>query len=394
MKKAEVLKVIQLAGPFVPNGGFAFTANLSEDSAVELNTQCGLISENGKIIGPGNALHQAIRDSGEGRFSVWGGGVFFSASDNTDPNTNGRQYELLLLDLAHDHPLFREFILRLEPDDKTLLQAIAGNSKYNNSIFSNFFRYYNDIEFVLKRHRLSVPDSILEVGSGQRPFTALRFLLEGTKRYAVNDMMKISRHFAADLIDPLRDCLCFLAPPLVNRMDEVLVRRDDGYELRGLEVFDEQPIWHVGEVGPFGFISSVSVLEHVTDPRRTVDRMSALLAPGGIMWHSIDLRDHSNFDLPLRFLFMTDQEYARINTENRARASDWMKIFEDFGFEILESNDAILTAEGHQALTLDPKSIQPGVTTKMREAMAPPFNQKDLPDLSTLMVQVLCRKRS
>lgn len=388
-----MLKTVPLTGPFVPNGGFGFTADLGEAFDPKSETQCGLISENGKLIGPGNALHQAIRDFGAGRFSVWGRSVFFSASDNTDPNTNERQYELLLLDLAPDRPLVREFILRLEPDDKMLLQAIVGNSKYNNSVFSNFFRYYNDIASVLKRNKIDLPDSILEIGSGQRPLTALRFLLEGTKRYVVNDLMKVSRRYATDLIDPLRECLQFIAPPLAARLKEITIQDEDGYGVLGLEFFDEQPIWDVGNIGPFNFISSVSVLEHVTDPKKAVSRMSDLLVPGGIMWHSIDLRDHSNFDLPLRFLSMSDEDYARINTENRVRASGWMEILEGFGFEILESNNALLSADGSQVVTTDPMTVRPGVTEKMRDAMASRFKQNDLRDLSTLMVQILCKKR-
>ena len=31
---------------------------------------------------------------GSGRFSHWGGNLFFSTSDNTDPNTNGRVYQV------------------------------------------------------------------------------------------------------------------------------------------------------------------------------------------------------------------------------------------------------------------------------------------------------------
>ena len=37
-------------------------------------------------------LHADIRSLGGGRFSHWGNNLFFSASDNTDPRTNGRTY--------------------------------------------------------------------------------------------------------------------------------------------------------------------------------------------------------------------------------------------------------------------------------------------------------------
>ena len=49
--------------------------------------------ENGQPLGPGHALHQDVRERGAGRFSHWVDHVYFSATDNTDPSSNGRAYE-------------------------------------------------------------------------------------------------------------------------------------------------------------------------------------------------------------------------------------------------------------------------------------------------------------
>jgi hypothetical protein len=43
-------------------------------------------------LGPAHTLHQAIRDSGSGAFSHWYTTLYFSASDSTNPTTNGRPY--------------------------------------------------------------------------------------------------------------------------------------------------------------------------------------------------------------------------------------------------------------------------------------------------------------
>jgi SAM-dependent methyltransferase len=51
--------------------------------------------ENDKPLGPNAALHDAIRGIGKGRYAVHGGNyLYFSTSDNSDPNSNGRKYEL------------------------------------------------------------------------------------------------------------------------------------------------------------------------------------------------------------------------------------------------------------------------------------------------------------
>ncbi|MBL9077247.1 MAG: glycosyltransferase family 39 protein [Planctomycetes bacterium] len=51
--------------------------------------------EDGRELGPANALHDAIRQQGGGRFSLWHGNLYFSSSDGSDPRQNGRRYEIV-----------------------------------------------------------------------------------------------------------------------------------------------------------------------------------------------------------------------------------------------------------------------------------------------------------
>jgi hypothetical protein len=56
-----------------------------------------LLYEDGVLIGPAHASYADIRDLGMGRFSHWAKqGFIFSSSDNSDVNTNGRQYWAVL----------------------------------------------------------------------------------------------------------------------------------------------------------------------------------------------------------------------------------------------------------------------------------------------------------
>ena len=45
---------------------------------------------------PAHSLHEAIRTEGHGRYSHWAKQLYFSASDSTDPNTNGRKYTIVI----------------------------------------------------------------------------------------------------------------------------------------------------------------------------------------------------------------------------------------------------------------------------------------------------------
>lgn len=57
-----------------------------------------LLLEDHLLLGPAHCPHEDIRERGAGRYSHWdpSGVVFFSASDNTDPRTNGRNYAVLI----------------------------------------------------------------------------------------------------------------------------------------------------------------------------------------------------------------------------------------------------------------------------------------------------------
>lgn len=50
--------------------------------------------EDNTPLGPAGALHDAIRNTGAGAYSLWGNYLYFSTSDNTDPAVNGRKYVL------------------------------------------------------------------------------------------------------------------------------------------------------------------------------------------------------------------------------------------------------------------------------------------------------------
>lgn len=87
--------VIPLAGPFNKETGFCWTITAPTDPDVRKLR----LLEDGKELGPADAIHDDIRHVGQGRYSHWKAtdgsvSIYFSTSDNSDPNTNGRTYEL------------------------------------------------------------------------------------------------------------------------------------------------------------------------------------------------------------------------------------------------------------------------------------------------------------
>ncbi|HEX6441777.1 MAG TPA: methyltransferase domain-containing protein [Stellaceae bacterium] len=55
-----------------------------------------MLLEDQERLGPPHAGHAMIREIGRGAFSHWGQALYFSTSDNSDPQTNGRNYRAVI----------------------------------------------------------------------------------------------------------------------------------------------------------------------------------------------------------------------------------------------------------------------------------------------------------
>jgi hypothetical protein len=86
------VQAAQLSG----HGPFSYSVSMGTDrlSQTETFASPAVLFEDGRALGPGNALHADIGSRGGGRFSFWKGSLLFSTSDNTDPRVNGRRYIL------------------------------------------------------------------------------------------------------------------------------------------------------------------------------------------------------------------------------------------------------------------------------------------------------------
>lgn len=87
----------KLKGPFNHESGYSWVVHLPElknwaDTPPQEKRSTLIIYENGRALGPAHSTHDIISNLGRGRFSHWEENLYFSTSDNSDPNTNGRQY--------------------------------------------------------------------------------------------------------------------------------------------------------------------------------------------------------------------------------------------------------------------------------------------------------------
>ena len=85
-----------LTGPFRHEGGNCWIAQLPAAAPLGDVQSPGssptVLLEDDRVLGPAHAIHDDIRRDGAGRYSHWGVLLYLSASDNSNPNTNGRRY--------------------------------------------------------------------------------------------------------------------------------------------------------------------------------------------------------------------------------------------------------------------------------------------------------------
>lgn len=84
-------------GGIEPETGYAYIAQTDRpELSSDVHPSLAQVWENGKpLSGPLNALHDDIRQKGEGQYSFWGNYVYFSTSDNSNPLINNRRYTIV-----------------------------------------------------------------------------------------------------------------------------------------------------------------------------------------------------------------------------------------------------------------------------------------------------------
>jgi predicted O-methyltransferase YrrM len=99
------LKGLPVSLPLWHAGGHAWYAFVGHEAlADEISGNASPLEllENERLLGPAHAMHDNIRATGLGSYSHWRGGLYFSASDNSTPQTNGRRYSIRLGDATWD----------------------------------------------------------------------------------------------------------------------------------------------------------------------------------------------------------------------------------------------------------------------------------------------------
>jgi hypothetical protein len=94
-------QAIDLSPPLSYLEGYAYRVSIPQlsdfgDTDERATHSPTVVCEGDHRMGPGHAPFLEIVQKGAGRFSHYNDIVVFSSSDNTDPNSNGRRYKIMI----------------------------------------------------------------------------------------------------------------------------------------------------------------------------------------------------------------------------------------------------------------------------------------------------------
>lgn len=305
---------IKLNRPFSLGGGSCVIASLPAlsalaDSPVGLGSPAVLL-EDGIPLGPAHAVHSEIRSHGCGRFSHWLRDIFFSSSDGTDPNENGRSYEV-------------------EIGDRLCETSAANSAAYDEAA---------QCVICLSAYMSNVPNALASFAGAEILEIGPRHTGVATVLSALGARVTLVEPHPSSWDDSfhpayLRRCFELAGSSLgVNlprdRLEETIAGRAlNDPSVRVLNCTAET----MGDLpdGPlFDYVFSNSVFEHFFDADAAVSAIARVSKRGCVHQHGVDYRDHQFFSTPLEFLLDDDVEYESammkggVDRGNRTRASE------------------------------------------------------------------------
>lgn len=311
------------------------------------------LEEDGVLLGPGHAAHDSIAMTGHGQYSHWRHTLYFSTSDNSDPNTNGRQYTI-------------------KPSEEVYFTERACYA-------------LNIVEFYSKHlsHGLvGFKDMlVLEIGPGSDMGTVLAIACLGARVCAVDRYLadwRIDWHdkFVVALEDEMRNRDWPIDTKPLQRSLEA--RAFDPERVRlirsSLENFGDKLNNEVD------FSVSHAAFEHLYAINAAFAAVYRVMKPGTGGVHRVDFRDHRNFATPLDFLLLSNSAYDELSGDfkyehgNRIRPSAMHKILRSAGFA-----EVVFTA----CEAADPAYIEEFLP-RLRRATDSPFRETPHEELLTL----------
>ena len=177
-----------------------------------------VLLENGQPIGEPHMSHAAIAANGCGRYAAWHDTLYFSSSDNSDPNVNGRRYAITLapFDTA---PVYQTRVLALGschvhmPIEDLHGRRLAKSVMRETAIRTNSHHFAEHLQLIeycrgnlqipreIRQHIFGKPDFDPQSDNGAMVDTADIAMLEVCSQFELMfEQWHVNRNIIADTI--------------------------------------------------------------------------------------------------------------------------------------------------------------------------------------------------
>ncbi|MEO1135261.1 MAG: methyltransferase domain-containing protein [Pseudomonadota bacterium] len=329
----RIMSPYVLQPPFQHIGGLSWATPLDSavfddfDDVTDPARSTLSLMEDSVALGPPHTAHQLIEKEGSGAFSHWGAWLYFSTTDGSDPNRNGRVYSV----------------------KRDVARYFGRRANHAVGIVENYLKKLPGGASALREAK------VLEIGPGRDMGTVMLLAAMGAQRVVAVDrflgawqedwhelFLTILRRAAADAFQV----------DLTALVREATARQS--FDIGSISFIDSAfETLDVNQAGQFDVTLSHSVFEHFYSPSEAARKLKALSSQDAVGAHHVDFRDHRNFGEPLEFLLVDDETYALPETNsdygrgNRMRYEELCTEMSQAGFEHLASEPLTFSDEDY-----------------------------------------------
>jgi len=240
--------------------------------------------------------------------------------------------------------------------------------KFYSSDFNKLDKKFEEMKIFLKKNKFNFKNKIcLELGPGNSYLNAYNFLLLGAKKVILVD--KYPRYITTE-----KQKEYFLKE---IEFIKKKYKKKNLFFIKNSEIdpnfieFIPKGLTEIKKEIKVDFVYSISVFEHIKDVEKNIKKLGQIVKKNGLMYHSIDMRDHYNFNKPFLFYKYSKNTWEKYLTKlgvsytNRIRYSKFKKLFEKYGFETIYEETKKFDLKKYKIskeFDLNDKSLNIGVT--------------------------------
>jgi len=213
--------------------------------------------------------------------------------------------------------------------------------KLYSSNFEKLDKNFKEMKKIIEKSGFSFERKVcLELGPGNSYINAYNLLMNGAKKVTLVD--KFPRYIKTKKQKEFFNKELSYIKQKYNQQDLFFVK--NGKIDKNYIEFIKGDFAIINFKEKIDFALTISVFEHIKNIEQVIAKLTKVIKKGGLIYHSINLRDHYNFNNPFLFYKYSKKTWEKYLTKegvsytNRLRYRDFMKLFKKYGFKVLNED--------------------------------------------------------